>query len=82
MDDLDRQVDERIREAVRQIDPNIQYVADGYLIIETMDADETSPTLRYHRIGDPTPWALAGMLTAAQRAVNRDLDDGFNLADE
>ena len=60
----------------------VQLVLNGYVVVETLDVDATMPTLRHYRIGDPTPWAAAGMLHAAVRATNGELDAGFEPDDD
>lgn len=66
-----------IREAVRVDDPEVQYVLNGVLVIETLEQGEDSPALHYYSIGDPSPWTKVGMLRAMLRTVDHDLDAGY-----
>ena len=77
VDDVTRAV----RETVAKED-DVQIVLNGYLVVETLDVDSDTPTLRHYQIGDPTPWAAAGMLHAAVRATDVDLDAGRVTGDD
>ena len=78
VDDVTRAV----REAVAGEEEDVQIVLNGYLVVETLDVDATTPTLRHYRIGDATPWALSGMLRAAVRATDAAIDAGHVDGDE
>lgn len=77
VDDVTRAV----RETVATED-DVQIVLNGYLVVETLDVDSDTPTLRHYRIGDATPWALSGMLRAAVRATDAAIDAGQVDGDE
>ena len=68
-----------IREAVQVDNPKTQYVLNGVLVIETLEQGEDSPVLHYYSIGDPSPWTKVGMLRAMLRAVDHDLDAGYQF---
>ena len=77
VDDVTRAV----RETVAKED-DVQIVLNGYLVVETLDVDSDTPTLRHYQIGDPTVWASAGMLHAAVRATDTYLDAGHVTGDD
>ena len=77
VDDVTRAV----RDTVATED-DVQIVLNGYLVVETLDVDSDTPTLRHYRIGDATPWALSGMLHAAVRATDSYLDAGQVTGDD
>ena len=60
----------------------MQFALNGFLVIETIDEGDASPVLHYYTVGDPTPWAKLGMLTAAIRTAERAVDDGFDPGDD
>ena len=77
VDDLTRTVRDTISR-----EEGVQLVLNGYVVVETLDVDATTPTLRHYRIGDATPWALSGMLRAAVRATDAAIDAGHVDGDE
>ena len=71
-----------IREALKERDPDVQVVLDGILVYEVLEAGNADPVLRVTRMGDPSSWALIGMLRAAARLAEADLMDGWEADDE
>ena len=71
-----------IREALKTRDPDIQVVLDGILVYEVLEAGNADPVLRVTRVGDPSSWALIGMLRAATRLAEVDLMDGWEADDD
>ena len=69
-------VSDAVQAAVRE-EPGVQFALNGFLVIETIDEGDAEPVLHHYTIGDPTPWAKLGMMQAALRSVERDLDSGF-----
>ena len=62
-----------IREALKERDPDVQVVLDGILVYEVLEAGNADTVLRVTRMGDPSSWALIGMLRAAARLAEADL---------
>lgn len=75
------EVTRAVRETVAGAE-GVQFVLNGYLLVETLDVDSDTPTLRHYRIGDATPWALSGMLRAAVRATDAAIDSGYVAGDD
>lgn len=71
-----------IREALKERDPDVQVVLDGILVYEVLEAGNADPVLQVTRMGDPSSWALIGMLRAAARLAEADLMDGWEADDE
>ena len=73
---------EAIRAALKARDSDTQAVLDGILVYEALEAGNADPVLRVTRMGDPSSWALLGMLRAAIQVVESDLMDGWEADDE
>ena len=71
-----------IREALKERDPDVQVVLDGILVYEVLEAGNADPVLKVTRMGDPSSWALIGMLQAAARLAEAELMDGWEADDE
>ena len=75
------EVTRAVRETVAG-EEGVQLVLNGYVVVETLDVDSDTPTLRHYRIGDATPWAVSGMLRAAVRATDASIDAGLVMGDD
>ena len=70
-------ITDAIRQTVKAAFDDIELVLNGILIVEVLETGVEVPVLRYLDIGLPTTWAKAGMLHAAMRSVDADLDNGY-----
>lgn len=71
---MDSKLDDAIEAALEVAEPNVVMMTGGMLIVEVMVKDDPDPQLKVMTLGEPTAWAMRGMLESAVRLSDSELD--------